>query len=88
MTQKNVELVIGRLASDEDLRALFRRDRRAALRALQGEGLELSAVELDSLMAADSAAFDRLAAALDPRLQKASLRPPNGRARRNGKEGR
>ena len=75
VTQKSVEIFIGKMASDEELRDRFRRDRLAAIRQLQEEGLELTALEVDSLMAADADAFDRLADALDPRLQKASLHP-------------
>jgi hypothetical protein len=80
VTQKSVEILIGKLASDEDLRARFRRDRRAAIRSLQREGLELTTLEISSLIAAEAAAFDRLADALDPRLQKASLKPAGRRS--------
>ena len=73
MTQKSVEIVIGKLASDEALRAAFRRDRAATLRALAAQGLELTALEIAALAGVDVGAFDRLADALDPRLQKASL---------------
>jgi len=75
VTQKSVEILIGKLASDEELRDRFRRDRRAAIGQLQSEGLELTTLEVESLVAADADAFDRLADALDPRLQKASLHP-------------
>jgi hypothetical protein len=75
VTQKSVEIFIGKLASDEELRDRFRQDRRAAIDKLQSEGLELTALEIESLVAADADAFDRLADALDPRLQKASLHP-------------
>lgn len=75
VTQKSVEILIGKLASDEELRDRFRQDRRAAIDKLQSEGLELTTLEVESLVAADADAFDRLADALDPRLQKASLHP-------------
>ena len=78
MTQKSVEIVIGKLASDGELRDRFRLDRLAAIRSLQEQGLELTAVEVASLVGIDPSAFDRLAAALDPRVQKASLRPAAG----------
>lgn len=81
MTQKSVEIVIGKLASDEELRRRFRQDRSATLRALaQEQGLELTMVEVASLEGADADAFERLAEALDPRVQKACLKP-NGEAR-------
>lgn len=74
MTQKSVEIFIGKLASDEELRSRFRQDRLAAIRQLQNEGLDLTPLEVASLVAADADAFDRLADA-HPRLQKASLHP-------------
>jgi hypothetical protein len=75
VTQKSVEIVIGKLASDEELRRRFRRNRVETLRALQQElGLELTAVEAASLEAVDAEAFERFASALDRRLQKASLK--------------
>jgi hypothetical protein len=87
VTQKSVEIVIGKLASDEELRHRFRQNRRATLRSLHEEqGLELSAVEIASLEAADVEAFERLASALDPRVQKASLKPNGQRPGRRGKE--
>jgi hypothetical protein len=75
VTHKSVEIVIGKLASDEELRGRFRQDRGAAIRWLQEQGLELTPIEAASLSAVDAGAFERLAAALDPRLQKASLKP-------------
>lgn len=75
MTQKSVEIVIGKLASDEELRRRFRGDRLATLQSLQHEqGLELTAVETASLVTVDLEAFERLARALDPRVKKASLK--------------
>ncbi len=76
MTQRNVETVIGKLVADDELRELFRRDRASAIRQIQAQGLELNAVEVAALEALDPAEFERLAATLDPRLRKASLRQP------------
>lgn len=73
MTQKNVEILIGRLASDEALRAEFVGDPLATIRSLQARGLELSATEVDALRTLDPAALATLAARLDPRLQRAPL---------------
>ena len=76
MTQKCVEMVIGKLASDEELRAAFRRDRTAAIRALQLQGLELTPLEICSLARLSVEAFDQLAVTIDPRLKKVSLKDP------------
>ena len=71
---KNVEVLIGRLATDPELRHRFAREPRVALRE---QGLELTELELVALADTDPEAFRALAAALDGRLCKAprSSRP-------------
>jgi hypothetical protein len=73
MTHKSVELLIGKLASDEDLRARFHADPAATLRSLADAGLEFTPIEVEALRVLDRVALDELARRLDPRLQKASL---------------
>jgi hypothetical protein len=73
MTQRAVEIVVGRLATDEGLRERFRRAPEKALGELTALGLELSAVELAALQAMDAAALQEFAARLDGRLQKAVM---------------
>jgi hypothetical protein len=75
MSQKCVEVIFGRLATDEELRREFGRDPRGTLCKLAACGAELTESERDALLATNSALFERLAEAIDPRLQKASLRP-------------
>jgi len=75
MSQKCVELIFGRLATDEELRREFRRDPEGTLRKLAACGAELTKAERDALLATNGALFERLAETIDPRLQKASLRP-------------
>lgn len=86
MAQKAVEIVIGRLVTDEALRGQFRRQPATVLRALQAEGLELSAVEAAALEAVDLTALEQFACALDPRLQKAALAPAARAPRRKRRE--
>jgi hypothetical protein len=86
VTQKSVEIVIGKLASDAELRGRFRRDRLAAIRSLQEQGLELSPVEVASLVSLEADAVDALARALDPRLQKVPLKPVPGDPGQGAKE--
>lgn len=74
MSQKNVEIVIGRLATDEEARERFLDDPAAAIAALR-DGIELTAIEAEALAATPRQALEALALALDPRLQKASLHP-------------
>jgi len=65
---RNVETLIGRLATDPKLRRRFA-DRPAT--ALEEQGLELTSVELEALAATDSEALHSFAGALDRRLRKA-----------------
>jgi hypothetical protein len=73
MSHRGVEIVLGRLATDESMRRRFREAPATALRELLAMGLELSPVELAALESLDAAALHRFAQALDPRLQKATL---------------
>ena len=74
MSQKSVEMVIGRLATDEDFRRRFEAERQAMLEELIAGGLQLTPVEQRALLALDFGACKRFATCLDPRLQKISLR--------------
>jgi aryl-alcohol dehydrogenase-like predicted oxidoreductase len=74
MTQRSVEILIGKLLTDEELRESFERDPQATLLQLRNEGLELSSLELQALSAMRPAEVSDLAEVIDPRLQKASLR--------------
>jgi hypothetical protein len=73
MSQKSVEMLIGRLATDEPLRRRFTADPADVVRLFLAEGYPLSSVEARALVRLDNAALDRFARALDPRLQKAAL---------------
>ena len=73
MTQKSVEVLIGRLATDEPLRRHFATDAEEVVRQFLAEGHPLSAVEARALLHLDATALDRFARSLDPRLQKAAL---------------
>lgn len=74
MSQKHVEMIVGKLATDEDFRRQFRSDPARAVSELTARGLELTPSEMSSLLATDAGIFDSIAEALDPRLQKASLK--------------
>jgi len=71
---KNVETLIGRLATDRSLRNRFAEAPEALLAELSERELELTSVELEALAATDPEAFHRLAGSLDRRLLKA---PPS-----------
>jgi hypothetical protein len=74
MSQRSVEQVIGRLATDEDLRRRFEAEREAVLQELIASGSELTPVEIRALRDLDFSACTRFARCLDPRLQKISLK--------------
>jgi hypothetical protein len=74
MSQKCVEAVIGRLATDEDFRRRFQEDRAAVLDELTGEGAQLTPVERRALLDLDFSACEQFAERLDPRIQKVCLK--------------
>ncbi len=61
MTQRNVEWLLGRLLTDEDLRTAFVRDPATTLGELQGQGWELTPTEVEALVSADMAVWRDLA---------------------------
>lgn len=75
MSQKCVEMIFGKLATDEELRRRFQADPSGTLGVLAACGLELTRAECEALAATKADLFTRLSEAIDPRLQKASLRP-------------
>lgn len=75
MAHRHLEIVIGRLVTDEAFRRRFVEDSEAWAATLGDAGLDLSAAELTALRRTDAAAWLAIADAIDPRLQKASLKP-------------
>ena len=74
MSQRSVEQVIGRLATDEDFRRRFEAERQTVLGELIASGVALTPVEVRALLDLDFSACKRFARCLDPRLQKISLK--------------
>ena len=74
MGQRSVEILIGRLVTDEELRERFVVAPLETLRLERQQGVELTAAELDALLASPLSLWTRLTALLDERLQKASLK--------------
>ena len=71
MTHRNVETLIGRLATDPALRRRFAIDPAAILRELQENGYELTAVEFDALASTDPDAIRVFAESIDRRIRRA-----------------
>jgi hypothetical protein len=74
MGQRSIEILVGCLVTDEELRRRFVADPHETIRLMRQRGLELTVAEVDALLASPIPLWERLAAALDPRLQKASLK--------------
>ena len=74
LAQRIIEILIGRLITDEEFRSEFLSDPEGTLLALADRGLEFSRTEIAALMNTDPTLWARTADALDMRLQKASLK--------------
>ena len=72
--QRHIELLIGRLVTDEDFRRAFQTDPLKTLSDAEQWGLALTTIEVSALLATDQTLWDRIATELDSRLQKASFR--------------
>ena len=74
MTQQSVEILIGKLLTDEELREAFERNPHEVLVWLLRQGLQLSRLEMEALQSIKPSDLSGLADMIDRRLQKASLR--------------
>jgi hypothetical protein len=74
LAQRTVELLIGRLITDEQFRSDFLDDPEATLLALCERGVDLSRTEIAALVATNRVLWQQAAELIDPRLQKASLK--------------
>jgi hypothetical protein len=74
VAQRIVETLIGRLITDEDFRTEFRQHPERVLTSLSERGAALSRTEIAAVLNTDPSVWARTAEAIDPRLQKASLK--------------
>lgn len=80
MSQRTIERVIGRLLTDEELRLKFTRFPKRTLAELSEQGWELSRLERDALLAIEIDLWSEVAARIDSRLQRCSLKTHDGGA--------
>lgn len=73
VTHRNVETLIGRLATDPVFRRRFVADPVALLDELRARGYELTLVELEALASTKADAIETFADALDRRIRRADV---------------
>ena len=74
MSQKTVQLLMGRLLTDEELRARFTNHPLETLTALREQGFELTPDEIAAFVQSDPEMWPSMAKRIHPRLQCCSLR--------------
>lgn len=73
MSQRNVEIVIGRIVTDEGFRRRFRQSPPSALRELVEQGVDLNPCELRALSGIDPEQAERFAESLHPFIQRVEI---------------
>jgi hypothetical protein len=73
MSQKTVQLLIGRIITDEELRLRFVQQPVETLTALRDQGFELTNGEIAALVETDKGLWDSAAGRIHPRLQRCRL---------------
>jgi hypothetical protein len=73
MTHRNVETLLGKLATDAEFRRRFFEDPSGLLAEFRDRGPELTAIELQALASTKADAVREFAASVDRRIQKAEF---------------
>jgi hypothetical protein len=73
MSQKTVQLIIGRIVTDEELREKFLVSPVETLARLRELGFELTEAEVEALIQTDNAMWTSAADRIDSRLQRCCL---------------
>lgn len=75
VAQRSIEVLIGRLITDEAFRSAFGSDAIATITEFVESGQELTPLEISALRATPVEVWEWVADRIDPRLQKVSLGP-------------
>ncbi len=82
MAQRTVQLIIGQILTDEEMRARFLGGPVETLQSLRDMGFDLTNVEIDALTRTDRRLWLSAANWIDARLQRCDLgSPPRGLAK-------
>ena len=74
MSHRAVQMLIGQILTDEELRRRFVREPAETLAELCDQGVELTKSEIDALVLTDGTLWEATARRIHPRLQRCSLR--------------
>jgi len=80
VAHRSIEILIGRLITDEAFRSAFRTDATATLSRFVESGYDLTRVEIAALAATPAQVWEALAGHVDPRLQKVRLPDAGGQS--------
>jgi hypothetical protein len=72
MSLRTVQVIVGRLVTDEEYRLKFLSDPIRALTTLRDQGVELTSAEIDALIRTERTLWSDAAARIDPDLQRSS----------------
>jgi hypothetical protein len=75
MSQRTVQLLIGQIVTDEELRRRFVERPAETLTALRDQGVELTKSEIDALLRTDKKVWEATAKRINPRLQRCIIMP-------------
>jgi hypothetical protein len=74
VSQRAIEIIVGRLVTDEAFRKAFERDPRHTLEQLLAQGVGLTETEIVALIETRPTLWAEMGDQIDPHLQKADLR--------------
>lgn len=75
VAQRSIEILIGRLITDEAFRSAFRANAIVTLTGFVESGYELTALEIAAVRVTPVEVWEQVAEQIDPRLQKVSYTP-------------
>lgn len=74
MAQRSIEILIGRLITDEAFRSAFQKNAETTLTEFVESGYDLTSVEIAALCLTPPDLWEQVAEQIDPRLEKISFR--------------